>query len=94
MPSTFRDWSYVMRIDTALDGNVARYTISFFRERENWHDEIRYDSHEQKRGQSVLAPHFHLKIRSGFKPDTGKAVEEIKEIIQNHLRGIAEVLER
>ena len=94
MYSTFGDWSYVMRIDSAPGGHVTRYTINFYRQRGNWHDQIRYDSHEQKRGQSVPAPHFHMKIRSEFKPDTGKAIEEIKEVIKDHLNRIEEVLER
>ena len=94
MQSTFGDWSYVIRVDRASGGNVTRYTINFYRQRGNWYDQIRYDSHEQKRGQSVLAPHFHMKIGSAFKPDTGKAVEEIKEIIENHLETIAKVLKR
>ena len=94
MHLTFGDWSYVIRVDRASGGNVTRYTINFYGQRGNWYDQIRYDSHEQKRGQSVLAPHFHLKVRSAFKPETGKAVEEIKGIIKNHLETIAEVLKR
>jgi len=94
MASTFGDCSYLMRVDSGPGGNVARYTISFYRQRGDWYDQMRYDSHEQKRGQSILAPHFHMKIRSEFKADTGKAVAEIKEIIENQLRTIAGVLER
>lgn len=83
-----------MRIDSGPDGQVTRYTLNFYRQRGNWYDQIRYDSHEQKRGQSVAAPHFHMKMKSEFKPDTGKAVDEIKEIIESHLGTIAEVLDR
>lgn len=92
--STFRDWSYILRVDNEPGGKVSRYTINFYRHVGEWYDEIRYDSHDQKRGRTVLAPHFHMKVSSRFKPDTGKAIEEIKEIIDNYLKGIGEVLER
>lgn len=59
-----------------------------------WYDEIRYDSHERKKGRSVLAPHLHIKLQSAFKPDTDRAVEEIREIIDNYVRIIDEVIER
>ncbi len=51
----------------------------------NGTDEIRYDSHDRKRGRAVLAPHFHMKLCSGLKVDPDAAVEEIKEIIDNQL---------
>lgn len=92
MPN-LQDWKYVKRVDID-DGRVSRYTISFYRKRNLWYDEIRYDSHETKRGRKALEPHFHLKLRSSFKGDADKAVEEIREIIDNYLRMLEGVLKR
>lgn len=88
-----KDWKYIKRFDID-DGRVSRYTISFYRKRNLWYDEIRYDSHETKRGLKLSEPHFHLKLRSSFKGDADKAVEEIREIIDNYLRMLEEVVER
>ena len=44
------------------------------REESDWYDEIRYDSHDRRRGRKVLAPHFHMKIRCTFKADADGAV--------------------
>jgi hypothetical protein len=60
----------------------------------NGYDEVRYDSHEWKKGRSVLSPHFHLKLRSSFKADLEKAVGEIHRIIDRHVKGIRKVVER
>ena len=88
-----KDWKYVTRFDID-DGRLSRYTIGFYRKRNGWYDEIRYDSHETKKGQKVPEPHFHLKVRSSFKKDTAKAIEEIREIIDNYLGTIEGVLQR
>ena len=32
-----------------------------------WYDEIRYDSHERKRGGKIPVPHLHVKLQSGLK---------------------------
>lgn len=76
------------------DGALARYTIAFYRQNGEWYDEIRYDSHEWKKGEMVLSPHFHLKLRSARKPDLNQAVEEIKQTIDRHVNRIRKVVER
>lgn len=94
MPSSiYRDWSYVVTAEYEGEA-LARYSISFFRHAGEWYDHIRYDSHEKKRGRDVLAPHFHLKVRSVVKRGTDEAVEEIKEVIDNILSQLAEVVNR
>src|SRR2546428_4645965 len=85
----YRGWKYLRRTDFE-DEKVVRYTIAFYLQSDDWYDEIRYDSHERKKGRSVLAPHFHLKLRSAFKGDAGRAIEEIKEIIDNYVNTIGE----
>ena len=76
------------------DGKVAQYTIAFYRQSGEWYDEIRYDSHERKRGKQIDAPHLHMKIHSAFKGDPERAVEELKGIIDNYLGNVEEVAKR
>ncbi len=92
----YKDWKYIRRIDFDAEGKVARYTINFYRSGRtaDWYDEIRYDSHEIRRGKDTLAPHFHMKLRSGFKGDANAAVEEIQSIIDNQVKPIEGVLEK
>ena len=88
------DWKYVARVKRDA-GIVIQYTIVFYRQMsDGWYDEIRYDSHDRRRGKTTEAPHFHLKIRSSFKGDTERAVAEIKGIINNYVNSVCEVLER
>ena len=88
-----RGWKCVSRVDFE-DGVAIRYTVAFYRQNGEWCDEIRYDSHEWKRGSSVSSPHFHLKLRSAKKCDLDTAVEEIRQIIDEHVDRIREVVER
>ena len=92
----YKDWKYIRRIDFAADGKVARYTINFYRRDgdADWYDQIRYDSHDIRKGKDTLAPHFHMKIRSAFKGDDNVAVEEIQAIIDNQVKQIEGVLEK
>ncbi len=50
------------------------------------YDEIRYDSHQRKKGQRMKAPHFHLKVRTELKDHPEMAIEEIKGFIDNQLK--------
>ncbi|MDP2996234.1 MAG: hypothetical protein Q8N47_02020 [Bryobacterales bacterium] len=86
-------WKCLNRVDFE-DGVATRYTIAFYRQNGEWYDEIRYDSHEWKRGRNVSSPHFHLKLRSAKKGDLDAAVEEIRQIIDEHVDSIREVIER
>ena len=81
-----------MRIVAEEDGRVSEYSINFYRDREEWFDEIRYDSHE-RRQRKVLAPHFHMKLQSSFKGEPTAALEQIKSMIDNYLQEIQEVIE-
>ena len=72
----------------------VEYSVHFYRFHESgWYDEIRYDSHETRKGRETLAPHFHLKLRSAFKDSPDRCVEEIRRIIDNHLEPIRDVIE-
>jgi hypothetical protein len=62
-------------------GAVIEYKIHFYRKTDGWYDEVRYDSHEIKRGRKVASPHFHLKLATPFK-DSGLGEEELRKIIQ------------
>lgn len=92
----YQDWKYIRRTDFDSEGKVARYTINFYRrDRSNdWYDEIRYDSHEIRKGKDKQTPHFHMKLRSAFKGNDNAAVEEIQSIINNHVKQIEGVLEK
>ena len=73
-----------------------RYTINFYRRdpAAEWYDEVRYDSHEMRKGKDTLSPHFHMKLRTAFKDDDDVAVEEIQSIIDNQVKHIEGVIER
>ena len=94
MPQDFTDWKVISRV-TSEDGKVTEYTIQFYRPRGdgNWYDEIRYDSHETRKGRVEVSPHFHMKLVSSFKLDADTAVEEIKNVIDNYVSHIAVVIE-
>ena len=74
--TTYKDWKIASRIFYD-EGKLARYSIQFYRQRGDWYDEIRFDSHDNVRGRAVQAPHFHMKIGTGMKTDEGQAIEEI-----------------
>lgn len=71
-------------------GDVIEYKIHFYRKINSWYDEIRYDSHEIKKGRKILAPHLHMKLATPFKePKEGQ--EELKRIIDSFLPGLKEI---
>ena len=87
-------WEYIART-IIEDGKVLEYSISFYRQAGNgWYDELRYESHDRRRGRKIVAPHFHMKLSSAFKSDPDIAVEEIRQIIDNYVKGIREVLDK
>ena len=93
LPDRCNEWRIEFRL--AYDGTVlAHYNISFVRRRDEWYDEIRFDSHDRRRGRTVPAPHFHLKIAAPFKNDPGVAVEEIRAFIDNHLKEIMGAIQK
>ena len=71
-------------------GAVAEYKIHFFRKTNGWYDEVRYDSHEIRKGRKILAPHLHMKLATPFK-DRGDAEDELKRIIDGILPGLKEI---
>ena len=84
MPS-YGNWKSIARALYA-DGKVYRYSVVFLRKLDgDWYDEVRYDSHDRTRGRYQMAPHFHLKVRSAFKADTGSAEAELWDMIRKEL---------
>jgi hypothetical protein len=73
-------------------GNVIEYKIHFYRKIDGWYDEVRYDSHEIKRGRKTLAPHLHLKLATPFK-EPGRGEGELKQIIDRLLPELKEITE-
>lgn len=71
-------------------GAVIEYKIHFYRKIDGWYDEVRYDSHEIKKGRKILAPHLHLKLATLFKePGAGEA--ELREVIAAILPKLREI---
>ena len=90
---TYKDWKYRVRLKRE-EGKVVRYSIAFYRKHEVvWHDEIRHDSHEITGGRLKVAPHFHLKLRCGFKDSPDRGIEEIKHIIDNDVEALRKAIE-
>jgi hypothetical protein len=55
MPTALKDGKHLIRTDYR-DGRLVGYTIAFYRPDGEWYDQIRYDSHERKKGRLVAAP--------------------------------------
>ena len=71
-------------------GDVIEYKIHFYRKADGWYDEVRYDSHEIRRGRKTLAPHLHMKLGTPFKdPQDGE--EELKRVIDRILPELKEI---
>jgi len=71
-------------------GAIIEYKIHFYRKTNGWYDEVRYDSHEIKKGRKILAPHLHMKLATPFKePNAGEY--ELKRIIDTILPEIKEM---
>ncbi len=71
-------------------GTILEYKIHLYRKTDGWYDEVRYDSHEIKKGRKVLVPHLHLKLATPFKESqTGEV--ELREIIAAILPELKEI---
>ena len=76
------DWKCLnVAVRDKASGAIIEYKIHFYRKTNGWYDEVRYDSHEIKRGRKTLAPHLHLKIATPYK-DSTQGEEELKRIIE------------
>ncbi|MGH7845579.1 MAG: hypothetical protein ACREQW_10475 [Candidatus Binatia bacterium] len=73
-------------------GTVIEYKIRFYRKTNGWYDEVRYDSHEIKRGRKMASPHLHLKLATPFK-DSIHGEEELKALIETILPQIKEIIQ-
>jgi hypothetical protein len=71
-------------------GTIIEYKVHLQRKTNGWYDEVRYDSHEIKRGRKVLAPHLHVKLATPFK-ESQAAEAELREIIATILPKLKEV---
>lgn len=71
-------------------GAITEYKIRFYRKTNGWYDEVRYDSHEVKRGKKIHAPHLHMKLATPFK-DPREGEEELKQIIDRILPELKEI---
>jgi len=57
------DWKCLnVYVSDKESGVVIEYKIHFYRKIDEWYDEVRYDSHEIKKGRKIIAPHLHLKL--------------------------------
>jgi hypothetical protein len=85
------DWKCLnVSIADKDSGAVIEYKIHFYRKLNGWYDEVRYDSHEIRRGRKVLAPHLHMKIATPFK-DSQEGEEELRRIIHGVLPQLKEI---
>ncbi|MFC1715662.1 hypothetical protein ACFL6S_18490 [Candidatus Poribacteria bacterium] len=89
----YKGWKYSARIRTT-DDDVECY-LSFHKEVEgrDWYDEVRYDSHERKRGQRLELPHYHIKLRGDYKTP-GEAEADLIRIINDIVPQVLEVTEK
>jgi hypothetical protein len=71
-------------------GAIVEYKIHFYRKLNGGYDEVRYDSHEIRRGKKTLAPHLHMKLGTPFK-NVQEGEAELKRIIDGILPGLREI---
>jgi hypothetical protein len=71
-------------------GSVIEYKIHLYRKVNGSYDEVRYDSHEIRKGRKTLAPHLHVKLSTRFK-DSAEGEKELKRIIAAILPEIREI---
>ena len=88
----WQGWRYTVSVVEDDEGKIAWYKIQFLKKRNEWFDEVRYDSHEHKHGRERQLPHLHIKLESVFKKDREQAVEEIKQMITTRLPGLREAI--
>ena len=89
--SSGRNWKCLnVTVRDKESGAITDYKIHFYRKIDGWYDEVRYDSHEIKRGRKLLAPHLHMKLATPFK-DPKQGEEELGRIIDGILPGIKEI---
>jgi hypothetical protein len=85
------DWKCLNVSVTDKDsGAVIEYKIHFYRKLNGWYDEVRYDSHEIRKGRKILAPHLHMKLSTSFK-DSQEGEEELRRIIDGVLPQLREI---
>ena len=85
------DWKCLnVVVRDKASGAAIEYKIHFYRKCNARYDEVRYDSHEIKRGRKVASPHFHLKLATPFK-DSKQGEEELKKIIETVVPPIREI---
>lgn len=56
-----QDWNCLnVVVREKASGRVLEYKIHFYRRTNGWYDEVRYDSHEIRRGRKNASPHMHI----------------------------------
>jgi hypothetical protein len=71
-------------------GTVIEYKIHFYRKVDGWYDEVRYDSHQIRKGMKMLAPHLHMKLGTPLK-DLPDSEQELHRIIERIIPKIKEI---
>ena len=91
MGETYKGWKHSIRIEED-DGKLIECHIRFYKQIDDWYDEIRYDSHERKGGHKRFQPHLHIKIKSSL--DEATYIEnQIKKIIDLYIPRLKEIAE-
>ena len=85
------DWKCLnVTVSNKESNAVIEYKVHFYRKTNGWYDEVRYDSHEIRKGRKILAPHLHIKLATPFK-DTQEGEAELKRIIERILPELKEI---
>jgi hypothetical protein len=87
------DWKCLnVTVSDKESNSVIEYKVHFYRKTNGWYDEVRYDSHEIRKGRKVLAPHLHVKLATPFK-DPKRGEEELKRIIDKVIPEVKEIVQ-
>jgi len=86
-----KDWKCLnVMVSDKESRKIIEYKIHFYRKTNGWYDEVRYDSHEIKKGRKTLAPHLHVKLATPFKDSVSGEVE-LRRMIDTVLPRIKEI---
>lgn len=89
----YKGWTCFIRAKRRED--ITECYLSFYKQvpERDWYDEVRYDSHERKRGKMLDLPHFHVKLH-GSPKDPKQAESDLMEIIDDFVPKLLEVTEK
>ncbi|MBI2058544.1 MAG: hypothetical protein HYT87_02115 [Nitrospirae bacterium] len=68
------EWKLSIIAD-ASEPATGEFHVRLYRQRGSWYDEIRFDSHELRKGRKIFMPHVHVKMQTAVMDSVGAAAK-------------------